>query len=168
MVKIEDLKKINLLKGLPDHLLEVITSEAQLSIFSTDTVLFETNEDIDTFYMLIMGQVALKVELSSDVNIILDTIQSGSSFGVASLVPGINTSSKAVCQEPCEVITLSSKKMIELFEKYDELGYQVMHRLALHYKKIMDNRTNMIMKTLDFNPQLKDKIVDIETLTAVF
>ena len=130
--------------------------------------LFDTDEDIDTFYMLIMGQVAHKVSLSPDVNIILDTIQSGSSFGVASLVPGTNASSTAVCQEPCEVITLSSKKMTQLFEKHNELGYKVMLRLALHYKKILDNRTNMIMKTLDTNPELRHKIDDIESLTPIF
>ena len=168
MVKIEDLKKINLLHGLPDDLLTIISPEAHLSIYNTDTVLFDTDEDIDTFYMLIMGQVAHKIALSPDVNIILDTIQSGSSFGIASLVPGINASSTAVCQEPCEVITLSSKKMTQLFEMHHELGYQVMLRLALHYKEKLDSRTNMIMKTLDSNPELKNKIDDIENLTPIF
>ena len=168
MVKIEDLKKINLLNGLPDNLLEILAPEAHLSIYNTDTVLFDANEDIDTFYMLIMGQVAHKVALSPDVNIIIDTIQSGSSFGVASLVPGTNASSTAVCQEPCEVITLSSKKMIQLFEKHHDLGYQVMLRLARHYKQILDNRTSMIMNTLDNNPEFKHKIADIESLTPIF
>lgn len=168
MVKIEDLKKINLLHDLPDDLLEIMAAEAQLSIYNTDTVLFDTDEDIDTFYMLVMGQVAHKVALSEDVNIILDTIQSGSSFGVASLVPGTNASSTAVCQEPCEVITLSSKKMTQLFKKHHELGYQVMLRLARYYKRILDNRTSMIMKTLENNPEFKNKIDDIETLTPIF
>ncbi len=168
MVKIEDLKKISLLNGLPDDMLEIIAPEAQLSIYNTGTVLFETNEDIGIFYMLIMGQVALKIALSDDVNVILDTMQSGSSFGVASLVPGTNASSQAVCQEPCEVITLSSKKMTELFEKHNELGYRMMRRLANHYKNKMDNRTNMIQKTLDKTPELKHKIADIETLTPIF
>jgi CRP/FNR family transcriptional regulator, cyclic AMP receptor protein len=168
MVKIEDLKKINLLNGLPDELLEIILPEARVSIYNTDTILFDTNEDIDTFYMLAMGQVAHKVALSPDVDIILDTIQSGSSFGFASLVPGINASSTAICQEPCEVIMLSSKTMTQLFEKHQELGYQIMRRLAKHYKKTLDKRTNMIMKTLDSNPELKDKIDDIESLTPIF
>ncbi len=168
MVKIEDLKKINLLNGLADDLLEIMAPEAQLSIYNTDTVLFDTDEDIDTFYMLVMGQVSLKLALSPDVNVILDTIQSGSSFGVASLVPGTNASSRAVCQEPCEVITLGAERMTRLFEEHNELGYKMMLRLAIHYKNIMDNRTAMIMKTLDKNPELKQKILDLETLTPVY
>jgi CRP-like cAMP-binding protein len=168
MVKIEDLKKINLLHGLPDNLLEIIAPHAQLSIFNTDTVLFRTDEDIKIFYMLIMGQVARSVALSGDVNIILDSLQSGSTFGVASLVPGTNASSTAICQEPCEIITLSSEKMTELFKENDDLGYQVMLRLALRYKRIMENRATMIMKTLDNNPGFKHKIADIETLTPIF
>jgi CRP/FNR family cyclic AMP-dependent transcriptional regulator len=168
MVKIEDLKKINLLHGLPDDLLEIIAPHAQLSIFNTDTVLFETNEDIDIVYMLIMGQVALRVELSDDVDIILDTIQSGSTFGIASLVPGTNAASTAICQEPCEIITLHSKTMTDLFNENHALGYQVMLRLALRYKRIMESRASMIMKTLDNNPEFKHKIADIETLTPIF
>ncbi len=168
MVKIEDLKKINLLHGLSDDLLEIIAPHAQLSIFNTDTVLFETDEDIETFYMLIMGQVALRVSISEDVNVILDSLQSGASFGVASLVPGTNADSTAICQEPCEIITLSSKTMTQLFSENNDLGYQVMLRLALRYKRIMENRAHMIMKTLDNNPEFKHKIADIETLTPIF
>ncbi len=168
MVKIEDLKKINLLHGLSDDLLGIIAPHAQLSIFNTDTVLFEANEDIETFYMLVMGQVALRVPISEDVNVILSTIQSGASFGVASLIPGTNAASTAICQEPCEIITLSSKTMTQLFSENNDLGYQVMLRLALRYKRKMENRSNMIMKTLDNNPEFKHKIADIETLTPIF
>ena len=48
MVKIDDLKRINLLKDFPDHLLEIIANEAQLSIFGTDTQLINVNGKIDT------------------------------------------------------------------------------------------------------------------------
>ncbi|MCF8044653.1 MAG: cyclic nucleotide-binding domain-containing protein [Desulfarculaceae bacterium] len=149
MVKIQDLKRITLFSDMPDDLLQIIAARANLSIFSTDTHLFEANEDIDTFYMLLMGQVALKVELTEDIDIILDTVQTGSSFGVSALLEGTRTTSAAICQEPCEVITLSGRKMLELFSGNPKLGYHVMYRLAGHYKHIMDNTANRIMKTMD-------------------
>ncbi|MFO7754287.1 MAG: cyclic nucleotide-binding domain-containing protein [Desulfobacteraceae bacterium] len=149
MVTIQDLKRITLFSDMPEDLLQIIAARANLSVFSTDAHLFEANEDIDTFYLLLMGQVALKVELTPDIDIILDTIQTGSSFGVSALVEGARTSSSAVCQEPCEVITLSGKQMVQLFNDNPKLGYHVMHRLAGHYKHIMDNTANRIMKTMD-------------------
>lgn len=167
MVKIEDLKRINLLKDFPDHLLEIIANEAQLSIFGTGTQLIAPNEEVDTFYMLIMGQVAIKKELTPEVDIILDNIQSGSSFGSSSLIEGSTATYTATCQEPCEVITLSGDRMKQRFKENHELAFHMMLGVAKQYKKYLDTRTQMIMKTLDENPELKEKIKDIEKLTLV-
>ena len=164
MVKIEDLKRINLLKGFPDHLLEIIADEAQLSIFGTDTQLINVNEAVDTFYMLIMGQVAIKVELTPEIDVILDNIQSGSSFGTCALLKGSIVSYSAVCQEPCEMITLSGERMLQLFEENHELAYHMMSGVAKQYKRRMDFRAQMVMKTLDKNPELKEEIKDIKSI----
>ncbi|MCP4020623.1 MAG: cyclic nucleotide-binding domain-containing protein [Desulfobacteraceae bacterium] len=168
MVKIEDLKRINLLSDMPDHLLEILAKEAQLSIFGTHTQLFNKNENVDTFYMLVMGQVAMKIELTETIDIIIDYIQSGSSFGLSSLLTNSTATYSGVCQEPCEVITLSAPRTIKLFEENNELGYQIMLRLAKKYKVTMDKRAQMIMKTLGDNPEFKQDIKDIENLTLIF
>jgi CRP/FNR family cyclic AMP-dependent transcriptional regulator len=168
MVKIEDLKRINMLKDFSEPLLEIIAKEAQLSIFGTDTQLISINKKIDTFYMLIMGQVAVKTELTPEIDVILDYIQSGSSFGSSALFKGSKASYTAICQEPCEVISLSGARMIQLFEENHELAYNMMRGVSKQYKRHMDGRTRMIMKTLDENPDLKEDIKDIETLTLVF
>ncbi|MBT3388234.1 MAG: cyclic nucleotide-binding domain-containing protein [Desulfobacula sp.] len=167
MVKIEDLKRINLLKNFPDHLLEIIANEAQLSIFGTDTQLIAVKEPVATFYMLIMGQVAVKRELTPKMDIILDNIQSGSSFGTSALIEGSTASYTAVCQEPCEAITLSGTRMQQLFKENHELAYLMMLGVAKQYKRKMDTRAQMIMKTLNENPELKEDINDIENLTLV-
>ncbi len=165
MVRIEDLKRINLLKDVPDHLLEIIASEAQLSIFGVDTKLITVNDAVNTFFMLIMGQVAIKQELVENIDVILDYIQSGSSFGSSSMIKGSKASYTAICQETCEVITLSGPRMIQLFEENHELAYYMMSGVARQYKQNMDVRAQMIMKTLDENPDIKDDVNDIENLT---
>ena len=164
MVKIEDLKRINLLKGFPDHLLEIIADEAQLSIFGTDIQLISPNEKVGTFYMLIMGQVAIKVELTPEIDVILDNIQSGSSFGTCALLKGSTASYSAVCQEPCEMITLSGERMLQSFEENHELAYHMMSGAAKQYKRRMGFRAQMVMKTLDKNPELKEEIKDIKSI----
>ncbi len=168
MVKIEELKRINVFKDMPEHLLELLASEAQLSIFSTDAVLFRIDEPIDTFYMLLMGQVALKVALTEEIDIILDTAQAGKSFGLSSLLTGLKASSTAICQEPCEVIILNGKRMQDMFRRNEELGCEVMLRLARQYRETMENRKQMIMKTIQEYPELRSKMKDLKTLTPVF
>ncbi len=167
MVKIEDLKRINLLRDVPDHLLEIMSKEAQLSIFGKDSQLVALGEDIDTFYMLIMGQVSVGRELTPDIDVVLDYIQSGSSFGTSALLEGIKATYNAVCQEPCEAITLSGARMIELFAENHELAYHMMLGVAKQYKEKMDTRAQMIIKTMDEYPEMKDDIKDIENLTLV-
>jgi signal-transduction protein with cAMP-binding, CBS, and nucleotidyltransferase domain len=168
MVKIEDIRRINLFRDMPEPLLELVAGQAQLSIYNTGFELTRINERVDRLYMLTMGQVALKINLMPDVDIILDTVQSGSSFGLSSLVTGEAATCTAVCQEPCEVITLPGERMIQLFGEVPLLGYQVMRRLAMHYKTLLDSRAQMIMRTLDRHPELKDRIDDLDTLTPAF
>lgn len=167
MVKIEDLKRITLLKNVPDHLLEIIAQEASLSIFGSDTLLITVDEHVETFYMLVMGQVMIKQELTPDIDVILDYIQSGASFGTAALIRGATSSYTAICQEPCEVISLSGRRMMQLFEENHELAYYMMRGVSTQYKRYMDTRAHMIMKTLDEHPEFKDDIHDIENLTLV-
>lgn len=168
MVKIEDLKRINMLKAVPDHLLEIIAQEAHLSIFGTNTQLFSVGQRVDICYMLIMGQVALKVELHPDIDVILDNLQSGASFGPSAFLEGSKAPYTAVCQEPCEVITLFGPRMIEVFETNPELGYHLMTGVAGQYKRTIGARAQMIIKTLDSHPELKQSIDEIETLTPAY
>jgi CRP/FNR family transcriptional regulator, cyclic AMP receptor protein len=167
MVKIEDLKRINMLKDFPEHLLEIIAKEANLTIFGTGTRLATVHKKIDTFYMLIMGQVAVKKVLTPEIDIIFEYIQSGSSFGASAFIEGATSAYTIICQEPCEAVTLSGGRMIELFKENHELAYYMMLGIARRYKKNMDIRAKMIMKTLDENPELRDDIRDIENLALV-
>jgi len=164
MVKIEELKRINILKEIPDHLLGIIANEAQLSIFGTDTQLIAPNEKVDTFHMLLMGQVAIKVELTPEIDVVLDYIQSGSSFGTCALLKDSTSSYVAICQEPCEMITLSGERMQALFEENHELAYHMMSGVAKQYKRRMDFRAQMVMKTLGENSELKEETKDIKSL----
>lgn len=168
MVKIQDLKHIHMLEKMPGRLLTLIGQEAQLSIFSTNTCLFRAGENVDTFFMVMMGQVALAVALNPDMDVILENIQSGRTFGSSALISGGPASYTAICQEPCEIITLSGERMQQLFETNDELGYYFMAGVARQYKTSMDTRAKMILKTLARHPEMKPSIHDIEKLTPAY
>ena len=162
MVKIEDLEQINIFKGVPRNLLGGICQEAHLNIYSEGTQLFSAGDVLDTFYMMVMGQVALQVELSPDVDAILDLLQSGRSFGLSALLKGSACACDAICQEPCEVITLQGSRMLAMFETHPKLGYYVMAGVAGQYKRNLDMRAQMILKTLDLHPGLKQKMQNLE------
>ena len=168
MVKIEDLKRIDMFKKVPDHLLDIISQEAQLNIFGTNTQLFTVGDKIDTFYLIVMGQVALKVALSEDIDVILDNLQAGRSFGSSALLEGAVASYTAVCQEPCEVISIYGPRLTELFQTDRELAYHVMTGVAGQYKRTMEERAKMIIRTLEDHPEWKQGVYDISKLTPAY
>ena len=168
MVKLQDLKRINMLKNMPDHLLELLADEAMLSIYGTQTRLFTVGEHVEYFYMINMGQVALKVSLNPDVDVILDLFQAGRSFGSCSFLEDSTASYSAECEEPCEIITLEGARLKELFQTNHELAYHLKAGVARQYRQTLDKRANMIMKTLALHPELRDGIKDIKTLTLVY
>ena len=57
--------------------------------------------------------------------------------------------------------------MKQLFKENHELAYYMMLGVAKQYKKYLDTRAQMIMKTLDEHPEFKEEINDIENLTLV-
>lgn len=158
MIKIEDLKRINMLAKMPDHLLKIISELAQLNIYGKNTLLFSQGENIDIFYMIVMGQVELKIPLDKDIDLIFDILQAGRSLGSSAMFSDARASYTAICQEPCEIITLDGKKLQNLFNDNKEIAYYFMAGVAGQYKRTMDRRIHTILKTLEKHPELQDRV----------
>ncbi len=158
MIKIEDLKRINMLADMPDHLLKIISELAQLNIYGKDTLLFSQGENIDIFYMIVMGQVELKAPLDEDIDVIFDILQAGRSLGSSAMFSDAKASYTAICQEPCEIITLNGKELQDLFNDNKEIAYYLMAGVAGQYKRTMDRRIRTILKTLEKHPELQHRV----------
>ncbi len=158
MIRIQDFKRINMLANMPDHLLKIISELAQLNIYGKNTLLFSQGENIDIFYMIVMGQVELKIPLNKDIDVIFDILQAGRSLGSSAMFSDARASYTAICQEPCEIITLDGKKLQNLFNDNKEIAYYFMAGVAGQYKRTMDRRIHTILKTLEKHPELQDRV----------
>ena len=154
MLDRRELRKIHILEDMPNEMLDMIRSVAELKIFSADTVLFEENQELETFYMVLAGTVLLEITPSEDVFITLGTVQPGYCFGVSTFIPGARSASGAVCAESCELISCSGSMLMELFEQNTNLGYFFMHRLVRAFKNRMDQRTRLFLKAMENRPEL--------------
>jgi CRP-like cAMP-binding protein len=154
MLDKHELRKIHILEDMPDEMLDMIRSVAELKIFSGDTLLFEENQELDTFYMVLAGTVLLEIKLSEDVTLALGSVQPGYCFGVSTFIPGATSASAAVCAESCELISCSGAKLMAAFEQNTELGYYFMHRIVRAFKTRMDQRTRLFLKSMENRPEL--------------
>ncbi len=164
MVKIEDVKKIGIFRDMPCHILEIIAEEAQVQILGKGTELFHAGQRNETFYMMTKGQVALKLELTEDIDVTFENRQGGDAFGLSSLVQDAESSYSAVSQEACEVLILKAPRMFELFEQNRELAFYMLRAVAKQYQRLMNRRAKMTINTLETNPDLQSGMEDVGVL----
>lgn len=162
MVPRNDLKRIYMLSDMPENMLDRLADIAHLYIYSANMNLFESGENLKHFYMVLTGQVSLSIDLVTDVSITLGTVGQGHACGVSAFIPESRSSSKAVCDEPSELIVLSADEVFALFEEDWDLAYQFTSRIVRLFKAIMDHRTSIFLKTLKNNPQVQKSLQQTE------
>ena len=158
MVPRNDLKKIYMLSDLPDRMLDRLTAIAKLYIYSANMRLFNSGEKLKHFYMIHTGQVSLSVDLVSNVSIILGAVGQGHACGVSAFIQEGKSSSRAVCDEPSELIVLPVEELFALFEEDRDLAYYFTTRVVRLYQAIINHRTTVLQKSLRNNPELLKKL----------
>jgi CRP-like cAMP-binding protein len=168
MISKQELRRMYVLKDIPERDLERIAEVAQLQIYSADSILFRQNEELKYFYMVLSGQISLSIDVVSDVSIILGTVRPGYSCGISAFIPGSRSSSTAMCDESCELICLSAARMSELFEQDWDLAYHFMYRMVRIFKSVMDHRTSIFLKSLENHPDIQRELKDLDHLAPIF
>ncbi len=168
MISKQELRRMYVLRDIPDKDLEKIAAVAKLQLYSADSVLFRQNEELDYFYMVLSGQISLSIDVVSDVSIILGTVRPGYSCGISAFIPGSRSSSTAVCDESCELICLSASRMQALFEQDWDLAYHFMYRMVRIFKSVMDHRTSIFLKSLENHPEIQKELKDLDHLAPIF
>ncbi len=155
MVKKELLKTIFFLKDLPDHIVEKIGKIAQTQDYDTDHVIYKQDEVQTIFYMLVSGKILLTSKSHKGLSVTLDTVLPGRIFGVPALLNDSKGALTAICAEPCTLITLSGKKMRQMFTKDFEVGHTVMQKLVEMYKLRRDMHTQQFLHSLKIHPEIQ-------------
>jgi len=155
MVDKHELRRISLIEDMPDHMLDMLGEAGELKIFSDGTTLFSQGQVMDQCYMLLSGTVLLEVQPAKDIIITLDNLEPGTCFALSSLIPGSVSQNSAVCGESCELLSLPAEKLLEIFNRNPELGYQFMYRIMRTFKERMEHRTTLFLRSLQNHPELQ-------------
>jgi len=148
MVEKEILKKIIFLKDLPGPVLEKVGALAQFETFDKETILFKQNHEQTFLYMLVSGKVFLNSRSGSGKSLTLDEVLPGRTFGVSALMGESSSTFTAICVEPSDVITISGKRLRQLFEEDFEIGHIFMLKVVEIFKSRMEMHTRQFLHTL--------------------
>ena len=154
MVEKDILKKIVFLKDLADPILEKIGAIAQCETFDEEGILFRQNQEQTLLYMLVSGKVSLSCRSSTGKPLTLDEVSPGRTFGVSALMGETSSTFTAVCVEPCEIITLSGEKMLELFENDFKTGHSLMLKVVGIFRSRMKMHTRQFLHSLASHPEV--------------
>lgn len=154
MIDIKDLKKINFINALPDHILEKIAGVAQLETFDEETILIRQDQPQHLIYMLVSGKLFLNCRASGGQALTLDELRPGQTFGVSALLENSPSTYTAICAEECKIITLASAQMLQLFKTDYTIGYTVMQRVVEKFKIRMNKHTKQFLSSLATHPDI--------------
>ncbi len=131
MVQGSPIEKAALFNGLTPGELSDVAALARERTFAAEERIFAEGSYGDEIHILTKGMV--RIELTLGDNADCTTIQrftAGQVFGEVSLADRRNRSATAECETDCEVVSIPSDDLLQLFEKDYRIGYVVMKNLA--------------------------------------
>lgn len=155
MVGLENLKKINFMRELPEEVLEQISTVAQLEDFDEETILIRQDQSQHLIYMLISGKIYINCRATSGQALTLDELTPGQTFGLSSLLDSAPSTYTAICAEDCQVITISSEQLLQVAQSDFTTGYHVMRQVVEKFKKRMTRHTRLFMAALAAHPAVR-------------
>jgi CRP-like cAMP-binding protein len=97
--------------------------------FEEDEYLFRAHEEAKHFFLIVEGNVALKVQVPHAGPIPIQTVSRGQVLGWSWLVPPYKWHFDARAFTPVTAVLLDVEHLRQAFEKQPELGYRMMRRL---------------------------------------
>jgi CRP-like cAMP-binding protein len=155
MVTIEDLKKIYLLQNMSNEMLERIHPLVRALSYNERDVVYEQGQRADRFFMLKQGKILLEVEISETVTICLGSVRSDNSFGWSALIPGSSHTCYAVCNEPCEVLSIHGNSFLDILHQDHTRGYDFMEGVVKILKNRLARRTGQFSKVMSKQPDIE-------------
>ncbi len=155
MVSFEDLRKINILSELTDPMLKKIQPMVHLHLYGDRAVIFKEGQKAEHFYMLLKGKLLLEAEVSDTIMISLGAIKPGYSFGWSALLGAPSHTSYAICNEPCEVLSIPGDRFRHLLNEDHTLGFRIMESVSKILKNRLERRKSQFLKVMSKHPDIQ-------------
>jgi len=130
MVSLADVQDIVILSYLTEEMIQKLLPEVELLRFEEGEIIFRRGDPADMFFMLKRGKILLEQRISDKVTISMGTVKPGFSFGWSAMLEDEKFSLDTVCGEPCEVLRIRSRTLLDMIEDDHSMGYRFMRRLA--------------------------------------
>lgn len=129
--------------------LQALLALTQERVFPAGREIISEGEPAETFYILLAGVIALKMNAGEQGELVLGTLrQTGEIFGWSAVVEGGRSTASAESLEESYILVIDRKDLEGLFSRDPELGYRFMKKLAILISRRWESTRALLLKEI--------------------
>ena len=144
------LSEFPLFRNLPSDLLDKIAELGEEETYAQGDSIFREGEKADKLHFLLVGDIVLKVKLTSrPESITVSAVsQRYESFGWSGIVPPYHYTATGICETDCKVLTIPGERFMNLLNENPAAGFAIIKRLTELVAGRLRNSRQALLKTL--------------------
>ena len=153
---VEQLDKTEVFQFLRPDQLKMISDVARVELFEAGDTIYEKGARADYFYIVLEGQVSLRLPTRSGVAIQIDELTSGAIFGSCVCFQLADYSLNAQCTLDTRLLKISSTTLKELMDQDLLMGYTIQTQISrIYFQRYIEtmNKLQSIVLNLPLEPE---------------
>ena len=116
----------------PDEL-NALSESAETLNFKAGATVYQRGQKAICLYVVLSGQVALRLQQKRGVSILIDQVGSGNMFGCSACHAADSYALTAQCMEDSEILRIEAATLNKLLEKDLRMGYAIQSQISQVY-----------------------------------
>jgi CRP-like cAMP-binding protein len=129
-LSIEDIRKYDFFKNLPDSVLVELSQEIQELSLESGEELFRKGDPGDALYVIQTGWIKLVGEDADGSEVVLNQVGPGNIIGEMAMIDQEPRSAGVVAITPTKLLRLHSEKFVEVLKQEPSIGIQVIRDIS--------------------------------------
>jgi CRP-like cAMP-binding protein len=144
------LQPIGLFESVTEDVLSAISEISKVITHSRGELIFTEGDKAENLYILVEGEVAIRVRLTSRPESITVAVlnQSYESFGWSCVVAPYHYTASALCDAECTLFAIPGDKLINILRQEPISGFEVMRHITEVVSSRLRNSRVALLKTL--------------------
>jgi CRP-like cAMP-binding protein len=148
MISPELIRRFPIFSGLTIEQIVSLAKAAEEEKFERDHYFHHEGDELNAFYILLDGEVAIVSRLPErEREITIHSLSAGDAFGWSAFVPPFSSTAGAKAVTPCNVIVFDAIELRKEFEAEPQFGYVMMQKIAMI---IRDRLNTLRIETLAY------------------
>jgi CRP-like cAMP-binding protein len=129
----ERLGRQEIFEFLRPEQVDALSNAAEVWKLKAGDVVYKKGERADHFYIVVNGQVALRLPGKEGVSIPIDQLSGGAMFGSCISAAMDSYALTAQCTEDCEILKIGASSLKHLLDDDPRMGYAIQSKISEIY-----------------------------------